>query len=100
MTVLQEIAKERRRQQKIEGFDADHDDGHEQGVLAKAAMAYCQSASTGLDDTTVLRRKPPTYWPWDVAWWKPSSCRRDLIKAAALIIAEIEHFDRIVDRRD
>lgn len=38
--------------------------------------------------------KAPSKWPWDAAWWKPTDRRRDLVKAAALLIAEIERIDR------
>ena len=37
----------------------------------------------------------PLFWPWDGNRWKPSTPRNDLIKAAALLIAEIERLDRI-----
>ncbi|MEB3421767.1 hypothetical protein VK682_24660 [Salipiger manganoxidans] len=33
-------------------------------------------------------------WPWDRKWWKPTTPRRDLVKAGALIVAEIERLDR------
>jgi len=33
-------------------------------------------------------------WPWAEKWWKPKNERRDLVKAAALILAEIERLDR------
>ena len=33
-------------------------------------------------------------WPWLSSWWKPSTNRRDLVKAGALILAEIERLDR------
>ena len=35
-------------------------------------------------------------WPWDEKWFKrsPDNRRLELIKAAALIIAEIERLDR------
>lgn len=33
-------------------------------------------------------------WCWDRSWWKPTTPRRDLVKAAALILAEIERIDR------
>ena len=29
-----------------------------------------------------------------MGWWKPTDCRRDLVKAGALILAEIERLDR------
>jgi hypothetical protein len=33
-------------------------------------------------------------WCYRPAWWKPKDPRRDLIRAAALIVAEIERLDR------
>jgi hypothetical protein len=33
-------------------------------------------------------------WPWDRKWWKPKDRRRDLVRAGALILAEIERLDR------
>jgi hypothetical protein len=36
----------------------------------------------------------PEMWPWSREWWKPRNSRRDLVRAAALIVAEIERVDR------
>ena len=36
----------------------------------------------------------PVGWPWHRQWWKPKNARRDLVRAAALIVAEIERLDR------
>jgi hypothetical protein len=36
----------------------------------------------------------PKMWPWARQWWKPTGARRDLVKAAALLLAEIERIDR------
>jgi hypothetical protein len=33
-------------------------------------------------------------------WWKPKDRRRDLVRAAALIIAEIERLDRDAEARE
>ncbi|MNY70647.1 hypothetical protein D3C86_2088230 [compost metagenome] len=34
-------------------------------------------------------------WPWSEDWWKPSpEPRRNLVKAGALILADIERLDR------
>jgi hypothetical protein len=33
-------------------------------------------------------------WPWDRAYWKPRGPRNNLVKAGALILAEIERIDR------
>jgi hypothetical protein len=38
--------------------------------------------------------RPPQQWPWLSKWWKPKDRRRDLVRAAALVIAEIERLDR------
>jgi len=39
--------------------------------------------------------KAPKNWPWNAGWWKPSDRRRNLVKAGALILAEIERLDRL-----
>ena len=39
-------------------------------------------------------RTPPKEWPWDAAWWKPATRQRNLVKATALIVAEIERNKR------
>ena len=45
------------------------------------------------------------FWPFTLAWWKPvQDNRRNLIKAGALILAELERLDRMnessrVDRK-
>jgi hypothetical protein len=98
--VLREISLERVRQQSAEGWSEAHDDGHRNGELARAAACYC--AIAGNDDETrnarlgLDGRQPwvPATWPWDYSWWKPKDRRRDLIRAAALVVAEIERLDR------
>jgi hypothetical protein len=91
--VCNEILAERERQIVVEGFTIDHDNAHDRQALILAAMAYCQSASVA-DDTSYLSHRPPNYWPWDIRWWKPKTNRRDLIRAAALIVAAIDRIDR------
>lgn len=54
----------------------------------KAGAAACYAyASSG---SAIIKG-----WPWDERWWKPEGGRRDLVKAGALIIAEIERLDRL-----
>jgi hypothetical protein len=65
-----------------EGWTVEHDDEHTEGELAMAAACYAAN------NTSMW---PPT---WDFSWWKPKDRRRDLIRAAALIVAEIERLDR------
>jgi hypothetical protein len=92
VTVIDEIAAERRRQIKVEGFTPEHDDGFWLRNLARAASCYAYHAG----EPALVRAIPvvPTRWPYAREWWKPTTRRRDLIKAAALIVAEIERLDR------
>lgn len=103
----QDVLAERARQVNAEGWTPDHDDEHDTGELAIAAACY--AAHTGVD---VAAHHPgtktdPAYWrlsraqefvrsmwPWGAKWWKPKDRRRNLVRAAALLLAEIERLDR------
>lgn len=88
-----DVAAERRRQIEAEGWTPEHDDEHGAGEMAAAAACYAlNAAGCGCE---VARN-----WPWDRSWWKPSTARRDLVKAAALILAEIERLDRMAERQE
>lgn len=90
-TALEDIAAERERQKNEEWFTEENDDLHVDGELAKAAACYAAPEITKSADPTLLK-----VWPWDVSWWKPTpkNIRRRLVKAGALIVAEIERLDR------
>lgn len=96
LLALDEIAAERRRQVEVEGWTPDHDDEHWNGELSNAAACYAQRAPYGVEGSTEQDRLPgpPEGWPWEGRWWKTADPRRMLIKAAALIVAEIERLDR------
>lgn len=91
MTVIQEIQDERRRQIEDEGWAAAHDDQHMRGELALAAGCYCFWQFPSSDTSQAARN----FWPWADHWFKPKDMRRDLIRAAALLVAEIERLDRV-----
>lgn len=84
-----DILEERRRQITQEGWTEAHDDMHDSGQLAEAAACYVCCAHHDWSTADL-----PAEWPWAAEWWKPTTARRDLVKAAALIIAEIERLDR------
>ena len=90
------IIAERARQVSVEGWTPEHDDCHRGGALALAAACYARHA--GLSDfqreTIVIQGITPPHWPWALNWWKPKDRRRDLIRAGALIVAELERLDR------
>lgn len=90
--VILEVSRERERQMASEGWTYEHDDLHSAGELADAAACYANPAPH--DGVPPQAGRPPELWPWSVAWWKPKDRRSNLIRAAALIIAEIERIDR------
>jgi hypothetical protein len=94
--VIDEIAAECRRVREREGFDADHDDLHQNGELAAAAGVYVLHDI--LPDGEMRDRLHIECWPWDDYWWKPKGRRRNLIRAAQLIVAEIERLDRLAGK--
>lgn len=90
MSVIDEIAAERHRQIEVEGWTAEHDDGHNRRELAYAAVCYIEDGGPFL----LPAGSAPIGWPWARELWKPKDRRRNLIRAAALIVAEIERMDR------
>lgn len=107
---MRDIIEERQRQVRKEGWTFEHDDQHNAGELAAAGAAYALHAADVLHPQSQgdggFDSRPPLMWPWDRAWWKPSGAgtnqagaRRDLVKAAALLLAEIERMDREESRR-
>lgn len=87
--ILAEIRYERDRQITVEGFSYDHDDQYTENELPLAAVSYLLANRYDCDCGE-------KYWPWDWQWYKPSDdLRRNLIKAGALILAEIERLDRL-----
>lgn len=90
-SAVSDILAERLRQIETEGWTSEHDDQHEVGQMAEAAACYAANAG----GFVWIGGWPGEVWPWAREWWKPSTPRRDLVKAAALIIAEIERLDRI-----
>jgi hypothetical protein len=92
-----DILGERRRQIEVECWTPLHDDAHDPGDLSSAAMGYAQSAACKLSHEGLALEGLPLFWPWEASWFKPSTARQDLVKAGALILAEIERLDRAVD---
>lgn len=90
LAAIESIAVERARQVQKEGWTPDHDDAHDDEELAFAAVCYAQPRSAEQNEP------PPMHWPWDESRWKPcpGDRRRELVKAGALIVAEIDRLDR------
>jgi hypothetical protein len=86
-----DVLAERHRQITLEGWSPEHDDKHADGALARAGAAYALMADRELH---LKREMTPGWWPWAAVWWKPKDRRADLVRAGALILAEIERLDR------
>ena len=84
-----DVLRERVRQVKVLGQTHEHDDEHQGREIAAAAACYALRAA-GL----AISCGSSTMWPWGPLAWKPDTPRRMLVKAGALIMAEIERLDR------
>lgn len=94
-----DVIAERQRQVSAEGWTAEHDDEHSNGELAGSAACYAQHVNSrgwiyATNPESYQSENESSSWPWSPDWWKPSNPRRDLVKAGALILAEIERLDR------
>lgn len=107
------IAAERERQMSEEDWTPDHDDEHTDGSLASAAAAYAiplnefpirKASAAGPE----IRAHRYCLWPWENRWWRPARFGtgrqgriRELVKAGALIAAEIDRLQRaaVADER-
>jgi hypothetical protein len=102
------IRAERERQIASEGWTPEHDDDHDEGEMALAAASYAiapeyrdrtiwvpNTPGTQLTRSTVAKQT----WPksWGATWFKPvpDDRIRELVKAGALIVAEIERLQRV-----
>ena len=89
-TGIELIADERERQ--ITRFSAEHDDFmNAEGDLARAGACYAMP-----EDYRVLCVGAPNEWPWADDDWRPTPDDRirELIKAGALVAAEIDRMQR------
>lgn len=93
------IVAERERQVTAEGWTPEHDASHSGGELALAGVLYALHAMTrrspGSEPLEIQSLTEPDKprlwtWPWDPEWWKPKDRDRDLIRAGALIAAELD----------
>lgn len=83
-----DVLAERKRQVSAEGYSLHRDDLYVKGELAEAGATYASLAGK-----LTIRS---TAWPWGQETFKPSADRRrDMVKAAALLLAEIERLDRV-----
>lgn len=112
-TAIQRLEDERRRQVEVKGYLPEHDDLHDKGEMAYAAAAYASVAGAlcrgaNVEEFTLAVMLEQGLWPADWAgneiackhgYWKPSADPiRNLEKAGALIVAEIQRLKRKADQ--
>ena len=94
-----DVLAERQRQVEAEGWTTEHDDSHHTGEMALAAGCYAMYAHhPDYYGTGPREHRVPRMWSWAEKWWKQAPPRRMLVKAGALILAEIERIDRAAAR--
>lgn len=83
-----DVLAERQRQIDVKGWTPEHDDTYTCGELAAAAISYIEPAEA------------ENYWPvdWLDGSFRPSDERRNIVKATALLLAELERLDRLSQR--
>lgn len=100
MNGVELIAAERDRQVNQEGYTREHDDEHDDAALLNAAWAYLLASRQIVTKQPGWLHRVPAAWPWGRAWWKPSDDPvRNLVKAGALIAAEIDRLQRAQEKR-
>lgn len=100
---IADVLNERERQMQVEGWSIEHDDKYELNELTRAAAGYTNNVvargwTFPKDPEGYQQEEVPDFWPWDDAHWKPKSPRQDLVRATALLIAEIERIDRKAEK--
>lgn len=114
ISVISDITAERDRQRRLKDYTAAHDDAHDRGEMAMAAACYAAPRRIFRLIETVGGFHFADPWPWEHEFDKrtgghsmnkhelvanedtlPGIRRRLLVKAAALLVAEIERLDRV-----
>ena len=111
VVAVTELAGERARQITEEGFTPEWDDRHHRPAdLALAAATYAAFSAMENENSREHHRQSlwgfvPGFtgiigqlWPWPAQWFKPRARRRELIKAGALILAQLERLSREAER--
>jgi hypothetical protein len=90
------ISGERERQLSGEGWTGAHDDEYTHGELIDAAYCYL-TPPEWRDEASLTPGGVPSAWPFSPERWKPTpeDRERELVKAGALIAAEIDRMRRV-----
>lgn len=95
-----DVLNERARQIGQENYSAEHDDQYQNNELLRAGVGYAEHVVargwvySDANPEKYQSEEESEFWPWPSESWKPKNPRADLVRAAALLIAEIERIDR------
>jgi hypothetical protein len=90
------IQQERHRQVESENWTPEHDDEHDGGEIGMAAFAYIEASRAIVFGQNPLKTHAVGAWPWEAKWFKPGNdAVRCLVKAGALLAAEIDRLQRL-----
>ena len=95
MSIYDELREERAHQVEL-GYDDEHDDQHCGGQLCTAASCYADAAAAlelGLEVSSNIEFR----WPFQEGYRTFASSRTYMLKAAAMLIADIERYDRMAE---
>jgi len=102
-SAIADVIKERYRQITEERANSALDDQHTELQLARAAAAYALHGAVWAgvfgDQANAIAKIIDPLWPDDFTDMKPQEHRRNCVRAAALLLAEIERLDRFAARR-
>jgi hypothetical protein len=94
-----DVLLERKRQIEELGHTAGKDDQYRSAELVRGAICYCLNVVAYWGFGSPFIAEFSTWmgrlWPWGHFYIKPRSPRRDLVKACALLLAEIDRLDRM-----
>ena len=76
------------------GWDVRHDNNEYLNSLGQGAAAYAAAGACQDERSRAMGR---ALWPWEGDTYKPRDLHRNLIRAGALILAEIERLERLAD---
>jgi hypothetical protein len=99
--IMELIASERLWQIQAKGYTTAHDDEHINGEIARAAAWYALPPAFNVPSEGIVPGSPcllHLIYPQDWTMPAPGDRVRDLIKAGALIVAEIERLRRAENR--
>lgn len=99
MNGVSAIRAERQRQIEAEGFTLEHDAQHEGGELALAAATYAWVSAHAHTPDEFRAEIVDASWPWSPEDFKPVDRMTALVKAGALIAAEIDRVIAVHARR-